>query len=203
MASEDSPGFPRLYIKKYMNAKSISDINMTEVFDEIMGVAAKNHISMPGRFTMLARSVTTMEGVIEQLCPDLNIFELLYKKMKEHMRKNFSLKREIAEMGRTVIDAGRKTAKIPVLASEALDNMVKGKMKMNMELTGWEEPLDRLSHIIKYSVITLVACVLFVGSCILCTTDFLPKLSNGMPLIAVAGLVFSIALAVFSVKKLK
>ena len=192
-----------VYIKKYMNAKSISDINMTEVFDEIMGVAAKNHISMPGRFTMLARSVTTMEGVIEQLCPDLNIFELLYKKMKEHMRKNFSLKREIAEMGRTVIDAGRKTAKIPVLASEALDNMVKGKMKMNMELTGWEEPLDRLSHIIKYSVLSLVACVLFVGSCILCTTDFLPKLSNGMPLIAVAGLVFSIALAVFSVKKLK
>ena len=192
-----------VYIKKYMNAKSVSDINMTDVFDEIMGVASKNHVSMPGRFTMLARSVTTMEGVIEQLCPELNIFDLLYKKMKEHMRKNFSLKREIAEMGRTVIDAGRKTAKIPVLASEALDNMVKGKMKMNMEITGWEEPLDRLSHLIKYSVLTLVACVLFVGSCILCTTDFLPKLSNGMPLIAVAGLVFSIALAIFSVKKLK
>ena len=192
-----------VYIKKYMNAKSVSDINMTDVFDEIMGVASKNHISMPSRFTMLARSVTTMEGVIEQLCPELNIFELLYKKMKEHMRKNFSLKREIVEMGRSVIDAGRKTAKIPVLASEALDNMVKGKMKMNMEITGWEEPLDRLSHIIKYSVITLVACVLFVGSCILCTTDFLPKLSNGMPLIAVVGLVFSIALAIFAVKKLK
>ena len=192
-----------VYIKKYMNAKSVSDINMTDVFDEIMGVASKNHVSMPSRFTMLARSVTTMEGVIEQLCPELNIFDLLYKKMKEHMRKNFSLEREIAEMGRSVIDASRKTAKIPVLASNALDNMVKGKLKMNMEITGWEEPLDRLSHIIRYSVLTLVACVLFVGSCILCTTDFMPKLSNGMPLIAVAGLVFSIALAIFSVKKLK
>ena len=192
-----------VYIKKYMNAKRVSDINMTDVFDEIMGVASKNHVSMPSRFTMLARSVTTMEGVIEQLCPELNIFDLLYKKMKEHMRKNFSLEREIAEMGRSVIDASRKTAKIPVLASKALDNMVKGKLKMNMEITGWEEPLDRLSHIIRYSVLTLVACVLFVGSCILCTTDFMPKLSNGMPLIAVAGLVFSIALAIFSVKKLK
>lgn len=192
-----------VYIKKYMNAKSVSDINMTDVFNEIMGVASKNHVSMPSRFTMLARSVTTMEGVIEQLCPELNIFDLLYKKMKEHMRRNFSLEREIAEMGRSVIDASRKTAKIPVLASKALDNMVKGKLKMNMEITGWEEPLDRLSHIIRYSVLTLVACVLFVGSCILCTTDFMPKLSNGMPLIAVAGLVFSIALAIFSVKKLK
>ncbi len=192
-----------VYIKKYMNAKSVSDINMTDVFDEIMGVASKNHVSMPSRFTMLARSVTTMEGVIEQLCPELNIFDLLYKKMKEHMRKNFSLKREIAEMGRTVIDAGRKTAKIPVLASEALDNMVKGKMKMNMELTGYDEPLQRIEHLVRYTVLTIVACVLFIGSCILCTTAFKPTLSNGMPLIAVVGLVFSIALAVFAVKKLK
>ena len=191
------------YIQKYMSVKSVSDIDMTEVFDEIMGVASGNHVSMPGRFTVLARSVTTIEGVIEQLCPELNIFSLLYAKMKERMRKNFSLKREIKEKGRELLDAGKKTARIPVLASEALDNMVKGKMKMNMELKGYEEPLRQIGHFVRYSVLTLVACVLFIGSCILCTTDFKPTLSNGMPLLAVVGLVFSIALAIFSVKKLK
>ena len=192
-----------VFMDRYVNVTSINDLDVSVLFEEICALGEKHHIKMPGKFTMLVRSLATIEGVIEQLCPDLNIFELLYKKMKEHMRKNFSLEREIAEMGRSVIDASRKTAKIPVLASKALDNMVKGKLKMNMEITGWKEPLDRLSHIIRYSVLTLVACVLFVGSCILCTTDFMPKLSNGMPLIAVAGLVFSIALAIFSVKKLK
>lgn len=191
------------FIEKYTDVKSVSDINMTEVFEEVMGLAAKNHVSMPGRFTVLARSITTIEGVIELLCPELNIFELLYAKMKERMLNSFSFRRAFMEKGREFIDAGKKTAKIPVLASEALDNMVKGKMKMNMEIKGYQEPLDRMGHFVRYAVLAVIACVLFIGSCILCTTDFRPVLSNGMPLIAVVGIVFSIALAIFSIKKLK
>ena len=190
-------------IAKYASAKSVSDISMTEVFDEVMGIAAKNRISMPGRFTVLARSVTTLEGVIEQLCPELDIFSLLYGKMKERMLRNLDLKREAVEKGKELLEAGKKTARIPVLASEVLNNLAKGKTKVNMELTGYDAPLGRIAHIVRYTVLTLVACVLFLGSCILCTTDFKPTLASGMPLIAVVGLVFSIALAVFSIKKLK
>ena len=197
--THDAEGF----IEKYMNAKSVSDINMTEVFDEVMSLAAKNHVSMPGRFTMLARSITTMEGVIEQLCPDLNIFNMLYAKMKERRWQNANIKRELYEKGKELFNAGKKTARIPILASEALDAMVKGKTKVGFELTGYEEPLNRISHFLRYTVLTLVASVLFIGSCILCTTSFKPLLPNGAPLLAVAGIIFSIALAIFSIKKLK
>ena len=197
--THDAEGF----IEKYMNAKSVSDINMTEVFDEVMSLAAKNHVSMPGRFTMLARSITTMEGVIEQLCPDLNIFNMLYTKMKERRWQNANIKRELYEKGKELFNAGKKTARIPILASEALDAMVKGKTKVGFELTGYEEPLNRISHFLRYTVLTLVASVLFIGSCILCTTSFKPLLPNGVPLLAVAGIIFSIALAIFSIKKLK
>lgn len=197
--THDAEGF----IEKYMNAKSVSDINMTEVFDEMMSLAAKNHVSMPGRFTMLARSITTMEGVIEQLCPDLNIFNMLYAKMKERRWQNANIKRELYEKGKELFNAGKKTARIPILASEALDAMVKGKTKVGFELTGYEEPLNRISHFLRYTVLTLVASVLFIGSCILCTTSFKPLLPNGVPLLAVAGIIFSIALAIFSIKKLK
>ena len=197
--THDAEGF----IEKYMNAKSVSDINMTEVFDEVMSLAAKNHVSMPGRFTMLARSITTMEGVIEQLCPDLNIFNMLYAKMKERRWQNANIKRELYEKGKELFNAGKKTARIPILASEALDAMVKGKTKVGFELTGYEEPLNRISHFLRYTVLTLVASVLFIGSWILCTTSFKPLLPNGVPLLAVAGIIFSIALAIFSIKKLK
>ena len=124
--TQDAEGF----IEKYMNVKSVSDINMTAVFDEVMGLAAKNHVSMPGRFTMLARSITTMEGVLEQLCPDLNIYSMLYAKMKERARQNANIQREIFEKGKELFNAGKKAARIPVLASEVLDAMVKGKAKV-------------------------------------------------------------------------
>ena len=45
-----------MFIQKYMNVKSISDINVIEVFDEVTSLAAKNHVSMPGRFTMRHRT---------------------------------------------------------------------------------------------------------------------------------------------------
>jgi ubiquinone biosynthesis protein len=192
-----------VFVEKYASVRSVSDINVTEVFEEVMGIAAKHHVSMPGRFTILARSLTAIEGVVGLLCPELNVFDLLYDKMKERMLKNLSLRRELAQAGRELFEAGKKTARIPVLASEALDHAVKGKMKVNMELKGYDEPLDRIGHFVRYAMLTLVACVLFIGSCILCTTEFKPLLSNGMPLFAVAGIVFSIALAIFSVKNLK
>ena len=71
-----------------------------------------------------------------------------------------------------------------------------------MELAGTEEPLERIGAYIKYVVLTLVSCVLFIGSCILASVDLQPKTSNGMPLIAAGGIVFAVALAIYSVGKL-
>ena len=192
-----------MFIEKYMNVKSVSDINVTEVFDEVMTLAARNHVSMPGRFTMLARSLTTMEGVVEQLCPDLNIFSMLYDKLKTRARQKMNIPRELLEKGNELVSAGKKAAGIPLLASEVLEGMVKGKTRVRVELSEYEEPLNRILRFLRYTVLTLVALVLFIGSCILCTTDFKPLLANGMPLPAVAGIVFSIALTIFSVKRLK
>ena len=51
-------------------------------------------------------------------------------------------------------------------------------------------------------MLALIACVLFIGSCILAGIDLKPKTENGMPVIAMAGIVFSIALAIYSIGKL-
>ena len=192
-----------MFIEKYTNVKSVSDINAIEVFDEVMSLAAKNHVSMPGRFTLLARSLTTMEGVVEQLCPDLNIFNMLYDKLKTRARQNMNIPRELLEKGNELVKAGKKAARIPLLASEVLEGLVKGKTRVRVELSDYEEPLNRIFYFLRYTVLTMVALVLFIGSCILCTTDFKPLLANGMPLLAVAGIVFSIALTIFSIKRLK
>ena len=75
-------------------------------------------------------------------------------------------------------------------------------MKMNIELTGIDEPLEKIGVYVKYVVLSLIACVLFIGSCILASVDLQPKTATGMPLIAVVGIVFAIALAIYSIGKL-
>ena len=151
---------------------------------------------------MLGRAILSLEGVIEQLCPELDLFKILSDKMIERTKKNFDVKQTLLDAGKDIIGIGKKATKIPGLIADTLNALAKGKAKINMEITGLDEPLGKVGVYIKYVVLAFIACILFIGSCILATVDLQPKTSNGMPVIAMAGIVFSIALAIYSVKKL-
>lgn len=182
--------------------RSINDIDMSELFGEVSDIASRNHVTMPGEYTMLVRSIITVEGVIEELCPELNLFQIFTDKMKERVRESFDLKEKLSEIGKELISSGKKTVKIPELIAETLSGFSKGKAKVNLNLTGVEEPLHKIGDFVRYVVLVMVSCVLFLGSCLLSMVDIEPKTDGGMPLVAVVGVVFSIALAIFSIRKL-
>ncbi len=190
------------FLSGYDGASGIDDIDMGVLFDEITELTSKHHITLPGQYTMLGRSLITIEGVIEQLCPELDLFTLLSNAMIERSKKSFDLKKTLLDAGKELVSAGKKTAKIPGFIAETLGALAKGKAKINIELAGIDEPLERIGIYIKYVVMVIVACVLFIGSCILASVDIQPKTTNGMPLLAVGGIVFSIALTIYSIGKL-
>lgn len=190
------------YLTKYAGTTGISDVDMSEVFTEVTDLASRHHIKLPGQFTMLGRAVLAIEGVIEQLCPELDLLKLMTEKMIERKKNSFDLKKTLLDAGKDVLGTGRKVARIPGLVADSLNGLAKGKTKINMELTGVDEPLEKIGGFVKYIVTSLLACVLFIGSCILAGLDIQPKTNAGLPLIAVIGIVFSIALAIYSVSKL-
>ena len=187
---------------KYMNVTSINDLDLGAVLEEVLDICTRHYITLPGKYTMLVRSIVTFEGVIEQLCPDLNLFELVSGKLMDRAKKSLDVSKELLSAGKDALDIGKKTVRLPVLASDALNSMIKGRMKMNMELTGYEEILEKTEKTVFNIVLAVFACVLFLGSCILATADIGPKASGGVPLIAAVGMVFSIALAIFTLRKM-
>lgn len=191
-----------IMMAKYTSATSISDMDMSAIFDELTELASKHHIKLPGEYTMLGRSVLAIEGVIEQLCPELNLLEIMTTKLTERLKKSFDIKQALLDAGKGIIAAGKKTAKIPELCADALGGLSKGKMKINMELTGIDEPLKRIGEFTRNVVLAVVACILFIGSCILSSVDITPKTSDGMPLIAVVIMVFSIALGIHAIRQM-
>ena len=187
---------------KYMNVTSINDLDLGAVLEEVLDICTRHYITLPGKYTMLVRSIVTFEGVIEQLCPDLNLFELVSGKLMDRAKRSLDVSKELLSAGKDALDIGKKTVRLPVLASDALNSMIKGRMKMNMELTGYEEILEKTEKTVFNIVLAVFACVLFLGSCILATADIGPKASGGVPLIAAVGMVFSIALAIFTLRKM-
>ena len=191
-----------ILMAKYANVQSLDDIDMTTLFDEIMDLAANNKIELPGRFTMLGRSIITIEGVLEELCPELNLFTILTDKMMDRMKKSFDVKETLTKLGKDLIDVGGKTVKLPALIADSLALLNRGKLKVNASRTEIDEPLERIGDFLRYVILAVFACVLFIGSCILCMTSLKPVVAGGVPLVALVGILFSVALAIYSVKKL-
>ena len=190
------------FCAKYMNVSSLSDIDFSALLGEVCDLADRHHIVMPGRFTMLVRSFLTIEGVMEQLCPELDLFEVISNKLMERMKKSFSLEKEILNLGEGVLDAGKKVSKIPQLVADTLSDIMKGRLKVNFELTGYEELISELNAKINDIILVIIGCVLFSCGCRLCDTQIRPLLPNGMPLIAVTVLMIGGSLLIFALKRI-
>lgn len=63
----------------------MGSINVAEVMMNLMEVMKENKIIMPHGLTMLARGLTHMEGVLADICPEINMVEIASK----HMAGNF------------------------------------------------------------------------------------------------------------------
>ena len=187
---------------KYMNVTNLAELDLSTLLEEVTDLADKHHISLPGKYTMLVRSIATIEGVIEQLCPELNLFQLITDKLMDRLKKNLDVKQELVSAGKDILGVGKKVAKMPELAYDALNGLVKGRTKVNIELTSYEEILSKLNETTKNIILAVFACVLFIGSCILSSTNIKPQTPDGQPLISAVGIVFSIVLAIYTIRQI-
>ena len=187
---------------KYMNVTNLQELDLSSLLDEVMTLAEKHHISLPGKYTMLVRSIATIEGVIEQLCPELNLFKQITDRLMERVKQNIDVEQKLLAAGKDALDVGKKVSKMPALAYDALNNMVKGRTKISFELTGYEDVLKNLNTTVKNIVLALFSCVLFIGSCILSSVDMQPKTPTGQPVAAAIGMVISVALGIYTIKRM-
>ena len=192
-----------MLMTRFNGAASLADMDVSALFGDVMDLASNHHIKMPGSYTMLVRSIIAIEGVLEQLCPDLNLIELISNKLIDRVKKNFDLKQTLLDAGKGLLGIGKKAVELPGLAAEALSGLSKGRTKINMELTGYEEPLEKIGAFTKNIILAIISCVLFIGACILSSVDMPLRGPSGMPVISELFMVFSIALGIYAVKQMK
>ncbi len=194
--SEDLESFVRRY-----GSAALDDLDLGKAMQEIMDLAEKHHVELPGWISMLARGLITIEGVVTDVCPDLNILGLLSEKMKSRVWKNFHLKDEAKDAMKSVTEAARKSVRIPSLAADALKNLNRGRTRVNIELSSYEGLMDRLDRIVGRFILAIFACTLLLASSLICMTDMQPKIL-GIPAVGLLGFIIAAALGIFVIIKM-
>jgi ubiquinone biosynthesis protein len=160
---------------------------------QIMRILRRHKISIVPGISMFARGVMTIEGVMRICCPDISFVEIFAEQMQAEFRKNFDWRTELNKAKREGYLLLRKSIHLPEQISDILKMTMSGQTKVNLDLTGSEEPLRRIDKMINKVTIGIISSALLLGSSIICTTAMMPQIM-GIPLLGVFGYLAALVL---------
>ncbi|MCR5666045.1 MAG: AarF/ABC1/UbiB kinase family protein [Eubacterium sp.] len=182
-------------VTRYATA-NLGSINLSEVIDAFFTAMAENKIRIPGTYTMLVRGLATIEGVVANLAPDVDILTIAKSRMNEMYLQNLDIPKELKRNGRLIYRSLKKAIEIPGTTSDLLRMFMRGQTRLNLDLHATEDLSKLLTRLVRDVVMGLIVMGLLIGSSIICVTDMRPKLF-GIPVIGAAGYIIAVALAVF------
>ena len=188
-------------IMPLLSTGSLKNLDIGGIMTDMTNIMNNYHIRMPSDYTMLVRSLVTIEGVLEEFCPELDIFDELSRKMMERAQARFNMDQVIEEMTAKVTSSAAQTVRLVKSVLDILKALSMGKLKVNIALTGYENAVSDLKRLVINIILAIFACVLFSGSCTLATTNMVPQ-AYGVPVLALAGFVISISLAIVTIHRL-
>ena len=171
----------------------MAEMDLSRMMEELFTLASDNGISMPEGVTLLGRGLLTLQGVLANIAPELNMVEIMADRMRERAMSREELADMLKDGGLAFLSSGRKALDVPGQLSDLLKMTVKGQTKVGLELMGSEDPLEAARKLVGRLAAALLAAGLYVGSSLLCLSD-LPSAPLGIPAPAAVGYLLALVL---------
>lgn len=158
------------FLNRYLNLP-VKEIDLQKVFSQVVIICHDNNLQIDDSVTMLIKAFGTLEGVIEDLNPDLSLFEVVAPFAQKYFIQQLNIRDELQETGLDLLSTLKSLPKLPTHTLNALDTFSKGKGKLNLELKNQQNLLERAEAMVNRLVIGLILSALVIGSSILVQTS--------------------------------
>ncbi|MDD3214737.1 MAG: AarF/UbiB family protein, partial [Eubacteriales bacterium] len=164
----------------------IGSMNLSELMQQVMNIAKKHGLAMPSGVTMLARGVSTLEGLVADISPQVNLMELLSQRFQSDALRNLDVKKALLDNSRAVYESLQKSLSTPALVNDALRAALKGELKLRLDNPGDQaaretelKQKEKIRHAALFSVGVIASAIM--------TLSPVEPRWFGMPWIAVLG----------------
>ena len=171
-----------------------SSLRMGVLTHQIMNILRVHHIACPQGLSMFARGVLTVEGVMRMCCPKVSFVEIFAKSLSFDFKRNFHWRDELDKAKREGYLLLRKSMQLPEQISDIIKMTMSGQTKVNLDVTGSEEPLRQLNQMINRVIIAVLCAALLLGSSTICTTNMTPKIME-IPFLGFLGYMAALILS--------
>ncbi|AFZ45693.1 ABC-1 domain-containing protein [Halothece sp. PCC 7418] len=163
-------------LRKYYNL-SISQINFSEVFYEILEVSRNNNVKLPSNMGLYAKSLANLEGVARGFNPDVNLLYEVRPLMTDLFRNQILGNNPIPTLLRTTLDLKSLSLQGPRQLELLLDRVTSETLSWNFkikELDPLRRSLDDSANRLSFSIIV---GSLIMGAAIISSNAQTPQLS--------------------------
>lgn len=162
-----------LLLDKYYGLP-LARIHLGQAIRELMDVAFRHHLRLPADFTLLAKTLLTLEGVITGLDPKLSLLQIMEPIARNYLRERLAPRHLLASAGERLGEYITLAEDLPRLLKNLLEQATGGELKLSWELPELEASLrrlDRISNRLSFSMVLLAFSIimasLILGSAII------------------------------------
>ena len=177
---------------------NLADINVGSALMDVFGVLQTQNLALPPSFTLLARGMVTIEGVLVDIAPDTSVIDIIAAHVKRRERTWEAFETKAREFVSTAATSAQAAVRLPTQASHTLDMIDRGQVHVGADLG---IPIDAIAALYSVSgtvAMALISAGLFIGSSLLATTNMHPQFL-GVPLLGVLGYVGAFVLGAYVV----
>lgn len=152
-------------LDKYLDVP-LRKIDLGKSVREIFSLAFEYHIRIPSEFTLLGKTIMTLEGVIEEMDEDVKLIELLQPYTGQLIRQRFSpqaLKENFSEQFFETTDF---LVSLPRRFNDVLDRVDTEGLPVQLNFPEFDKAfahMDRLTNRISFSIVLLAFSIIMAG----------------------------------------
>lgn len=153
-------------LRKYYNL-SLTQINFSQVFYEVLQVARNNKIKLPSNLGLYAKTIANLEGVARAFDPEVNLLDEVKPLITDLFRRQLFGDDPLQALLRTALDVKNLSLESPRQLELLLDRVTSETLKWNVsirDLDGVRRSLDNSANRLSFSI---VVGSLIVGAAII------------------------------------
>lgn len=157
-------------LRKYYNL-SLSQINFSEVFYEILQISRNNKIRLPSNMGLYAKTLANLEGVARTFDPEINLLNEIKPLMTDLFRRQLLGDNPIETALKTALDFKSLYLRSPRQIDLLLDRLTSETLKWNLTIqdlgllkSSIDDSANRLSFSVVVGSLIMGAAIISTGS---------------------------------------
>ena len=161
------------FVEKYY-VRDIHENEMSTVLLELKDIIIAHGLKVPTYFFLFARSLVTVEGVINKLDANLEQFEIAKPYLRTSITKKYNPIKMGKKVANSIVELADYMEEFPSDLKNAIRKINSGQIKVDLTHKGIDPMVHTLQRITKQLITTFIMVALIIGASLLIVFEIHP-----------------------------